>query len=350
MTKIKIALVGVGNNSSSLIQGIHFYKKQKSQVGILHPKIGKYKIQDIEIVAAFDVNRDKVGIDLSTAIYSQTNCTTKLCNIPEYGVEVKKGPVFDGLGRTLIESIPVDEKQQPVNISEVLKDSDAEILVNFLPTGSKKATEYYAKEALKANCGFINSIPELIASSPKWSKSFSQAGLPLAGDDIKSQIGGTIVHRALVNLFIKRGAKIEETCQMNSAGNSDYLNLSDEVRYNSKLITKKSSIQSLLPYDVNICMPTPEYLKHSEDNRICHITLKGKYFGETPVSVDMKLNIEDSPNAAGSVVDVIRLMRLALDRDISGTLDEICPFYFKYPSKKCDDYLAYEKVKKFIEN
>jgi len=349
MTKIKVALVGVGNNSSSLVQGIQFYKKQKSLIGILHPKIGKYKINDIDIVAAFDVNRDKVGMDIGTAIFSSTNCTTRLCDIPEYGIEVKKGPVLDGIGRNLSETIPVDEKQLPVDISDELKDSEAEILINFLPSGSKKATEYYAKEALNANCGFINSIPELIASSPKWSKRFSHAGLPLAGDDIKSQIGGTIVHRALVNLFTMRGAKIEETCQMNSAGNSDYLNLSDEVRYNSKLITKKSSIQSLIPYESNICLPTPEYVKHSEDNRICHIMLKGKYFGGTPVSVDLKLNIEDSPNAAGSVVDVIRLMRLALDRNQSGTLDEICPFYFKYPSVKCDDYLAYEKVKKFMK-
>jgi myo-inositol-1-phosphate synthase len=350
MAKIKIGLIGVGNNSSSLLQGIHFSKKQKTPIGILHPKIGKYKIHDIEVVAAFDVNQNKVGIDLSAAIYSQTNCTTNLCNVPEYGVEVKKGPVLDGLGRNLIAAIPVDEKQQPVNISETLEETGTEILVNFLPTGSKRATEFYAKEALKANCGFINSIPEIIASSSKWNEKFSQANLPLAGDDIKSQIGGTIVHRALVDLFVRRGVKIEETCQFNSAGNSDYLNLSDEVRYNSKLVTKRSSIQGLMSYETSICMPTPEYVQHSGDNRICHITLKGKYFGETPVSVDVKLNIEDSPNAAGSVIDVIRLMRIALDKNVSGTLEEICPFYFKYPSKQCDDYLAYQKVKKFMES
>ena len=349
MTKIKIALVGVGNNSSSLIQGIQFYKKNNSDIGILHPKIGKYKIKDIEVVAAFDVNSEKVGTDLSEAIFSNMNCLTKFCEVIKLDVEVKKGPVLDGLGNNLINIIPVDKKQQPVNISDTLIESDAEILINFLPTGSKKATEFYAKESLKADCGFINSIPELIASSPKWNEKFSQAQLPLVGDDIKSQIGGTIIHRALVNIFFKRGVKIEETCQFNSAGNSDYLNLSDEVRYNSKLVTKKDSIQSLIPYDTNICMPTPEYIEHSQDNRICHITLKGKYFGETPISVDVKLNIEDSPNAAGAIVDVIRLMRLAIDRNMSGVLDDICPFYFKHPKLQCDDNIAYEKIKRFLD-
>ena len=353
MTTIKTAIVGVGNNTSSLIQGIEFYKKNNkksnSVLGILHPNIGKYDIKDIEFVAAFDINKEKVGKDLSEAIFSKPNCMSRFCKVPYLGVDVYKGPIFDGLGCNLMNIVPVDEKQQQVNVAKILREADSEILINFLPTGSKKATEFYAEEALKANCGFINSIPELIASSLKWEEKFSHAGLPLSGDDIKSQIGGTILHRALVNLFVKRGVKIEETCQLNSAGNADFLNLSDEVRYKSKLITKKTAIQSQIPYDTNICMPTPDYVEHSEDNRICHITLKGKYFGETPVSVDVKLSIEDSPSAAGAMVDVIRIMRLAIDREISGVLHEICPFYFKHPPIQCDDNLAYEKVKKFIE-
>ncbi|MFA4860917.1 inositol-3-phosphate synthase [Methanoregula sp.] len=352
MTKINVALIGIGNCSSSLVQGVESIKKTRKQksLNVIFKSIGKYKISDINFVAGFDIASNKVGEDLSKAIIIDPNNATNFFDVKDLGAEIYKGPVLDGVSSKVKNRIFVDVQQLPVDVKKILKETGTDIVVNYLPTGSKKATEFYANEALKADCGFINAIPEPISSKSKWRSRFSNAGLPLAGDDIKSQIGGTILHRTLVDIFVKRGVFIEETTQSNESGNMDYLNLSDEVRFSSKLITKIDSIQSLIPYPTKINMPTPVFDEKNRDHRICQISMKGRYFGDTPVSVDMMIKEEDSPNSAGSVVDVIRLMRLAMDKKISGPLDEICPFYFKHPKKQCDDDTALDRVKKFIQS
>jgi len=324
-------------------------KNTEANFGILHPFIGKYGVEDIEFVAAFDIDNNKVGKDLSDAIFSHPNCATKLFDVPTLGVLVEKGPILDGVTNTLERKVTVDRKSPVINIKKELVQKDAQILINFLPTGSKKASIYYAEQALEANCGFINAIPELIASNPTWGQRFSDKNLPLLGDDIKSQIGGTIIHRALVDLFNKRGVKIDETSQINFGGNTDYLNLSDKNRFKTKLISKKNSIESLLPYKTKVNMPIPNYVEELGDTRICKIQIKGRYFGDTPVLVDANIKIEDSPNSAGVMIDIIRIMKLAQERGKSGVLNDVCPFYFKHPPTTCDDSLAYEKVKNFIQ-
>lgn len=345
MTKINVALIGIGNCASSLVQGVESIKTKKKQkhLKVIFESVGKYKISDINFVTGFDISSNKVGEDLSVAINSSPNNVTNFFKVREVGVEIQKGPVLDGLNANAKREIIIEHSKQPVDVKKILQESDTDIVINFLPTGSKKATEFYANEALKAGCGFINAIPEQISSKPKWRARFSEAGLPLAGDDIKSQIGGTILHRTLTDIFVKRGVLIEETTQSNEAGNMDYLNLSDEARFKSKLVSKIDSIQSLIPYPTKINMPTPIFNEKSGDHRICKVSMKGRYFGNTPISVDMTIKVEDSPNSAGSMVDVIRLMKLAMDKNISGPLDEICPFYFKHPHKQCDDHELMKK-------
>ena len=353
MNKIKVAVAGVGNCTSSLVQGVEFIKRNKKSIlsnfGILHPVIGKYRIEDIEFVAAFDIDSNKIGKDFSDAIFSQPNCSSKLLDVPQLGVLVDKGPILDGVNNMLERKITVDRKSPICNVKDVLIQKDAQILINFLPTGSKEGSIYYANQALGANCGFINAIPELIASNPKWGQRFSSCKLPLAGDDIKSQIGGTIIHRTLIDLFLSRGVEIDETSQINYGGNMDYLNLSDKKRFETKLISKQKSIESLLPYQTKVNMPIPNYVEELGDNRICKIQINGRYFGNTPVVVDVDIKIEDSPNSAGVMIDIIRIMKLAIDRGEFGVLTEICPFYFKHPPVTCDDTSAYQKVKNYIQ-
>jgi len=353
MRKINVAIVGVGNCASSLVQTIEAYKRNKNLLktdfGILHPLIGKYSVSDIEFVAAFDINDKKVGKDLSRGIFSFPNCASKIYDVPHLGVKIDKGPILDGLPTTLREKITTNSKMSVADAKNKLIERNAELVINFLPTGSTKASKYYAQQALQANCGFINAIPDLIASDPAWKRKFSDCGLPLVGDDVKSQIGGTIIHRALIDLFIERGVKIESTSQLNFGGNADYLNLSDETRFKTKLFTKETAIKSLIPYETKIDIPLPEYTEHLGDSRICKISILGKYFGNTSISVDVNISIEDSPNAAGVMVDIIRIMKVALDRGDSGVLSDICPFYFKHPPIPCNDYNAYQKVKKYLE-
>lgn len=352
MSKIKVAIAGVGNCASSLVQGIEYYKDVDERSGfvpgILHNTFGGYRIKDIEIVAAFDVDRNKVGKDLSEAIFTKPNCTLKFCEVPHLGVKVERGPLLDGLGNNLKKVIPVDPHQKEVDIADILKERDADILINYLPTGSKKASEFYAEQALIAGCGFINAIPEYIAANPKWGKKFKNAKLPLAGDDIKSQLGSTILHRALIDLFIKRGVMIEESYQLNIGGNTDFYNLLEETRSASKLKCKNAAIQNLTPYKTSVIVAPSTYIESRGDNKICYINLKGRIFGGAPVTIDVKLNVEDSPDSAGVMIDVIRAMKVAIDRGLSGPLIDICAYYFKNPPKQCPDEEAYRKVKRFI--
>ena len=349
--KIKIGIIGVGNCASSLIQGIDYYSdinNAPTSIGLLHKKIGQYSISDIECVAAFDVNENKVDHDISDAIFTQPNCTMKFFDVPFKNVEVKKSPVFDGLTGKLKNIVKTNSDQKPVNVSKILQDSGAEILINYLPTGSQKATEYFVKESIKANCGFINGIPVFIASNKVYSKRFLEAKLPLAGDDIKSQIGSTIVNRSILDLFNLRGVKLEKSSQTCEGGNTDFLNLSDIDRAKKKIISKLSALNGIINYDTDIEIIPPEFIDGQKDKKTSTIMIQGKYFGNSTVNIKINLEVEDSPNSAGVMVDIIRFMKIALNKGFYGTLDDICPFYFKHPPIQCDDYLAYEKVKNFI--
>jgi len=353
MSDINIAIVGVGNCTSSLIQGLTFYtdvdENSDFVPGILHNVIGGYKIRDIKCVAAFDVNITKVGKDLSEAIFASPNCAKKFCDVPQLGVIVCKGPVLDGLGNNLNEIITTDSDQIDVDVARILKETKAEILINYLPTGSKKATEYYANQALIAGCAFINAIPEFIASNKTWENKFSTANLPIAGDDIKSQIGGTILHRVIVDMMTRRGVLIDSNYQYNIGGNADFLNLSEESRITSKLISKTESIQSLIPYDGHTTIVIPQYNPSLQDTKICNIIAEGRNFGNCHFSIDLKLTVEDSPNSAGVMIDLIRAMKIAIDKGMSGSINEICSFCFKHPPKQIGDYEAYNIMNDFIK-
>jgi len=352
MNKIKVAIAGIGNCASSLVQGIEYYKdvdeKSGFVPGIIHNVFGGYRIKDIEIVATFDVDRNKVGKDLSEAIFTKPNCTLKFSEVSNLGVKVERGPLLDGLGDNLKKVVPIDPRQKEVNVANILKERGANILINYLPTGSKKASEFYAEQALIAGCGFINAIPEYIGANPKWGRKFKDAKLPLAGDDIKSQVGSTILHRTLIDLFIKRGVKIEESYQQNIGGDTDFYNLLEEARASSKLRCKNAAIQSLIPYKTSVIVAPSNYIEFQGNNKICYIMLRGRKFGGASVTIDLKLSVEDSPDSAGVMVDVIRGIKIALDKGISGPLVDICTYYFKNPPEQCPDDEAYRKVEKFI--
>ena len=354
MDKIKIAIAGLGNCASSLIQGIFYYshEKQKEEFipGILHNKIAGYRISDIELVAVFDIDKNKVGKDISEAIFSKPNCTKKICKIPYLNQPVLKGSEYDSIGENLKNVISVDKTQKSVNVSNILKERQADMLINFLPTGSQKATEYYAKQALSANCGFINAIPVFIASNPNWEKKFRDKNLPIVGDDIKSQIGATILHRSLVSLLAKRGVSVDDSYQLNIGGNTDFINLSEPSRLKSKIISKTESVRSATPYNDNIIVANPQYVPYLNDTKICYININGKNFGNLPVSIELKLTVEDSPNSAGIMVDVIRSLKVAKDNGIGGARDEICSYFFKHPPHQMDDNSALIGLRKFLND
>lgn len=352
MRKIRVAIAGVGNCTSSLIQGVEYYRGVDENSGfvpgVAHNVFGGYKIGDIEFVAAFDVDMNKVGKDLSEAIFTKPNCATKFSSIKKLGVKVEKGEVLDGLGENLKRIIQIDPDAKEVNVSDVLKERKTDLLINYLPTGSKKASEYYAEQCLIAGCGFINGIPEVIATSAEWGKKFKDAGLPLLGDDIKSQLGGTILHRTLIELFTKRGVKIEKSYIFNVGGNTDFYNLSEESRSETKLTSKKAAVQSLVPYPASINVMPSGYVDFWGDYKECHIMIQGKKCGMTPVKIEVKLCVEDSPNSAGVMVDIIRATKVALDRGISGPIVDVCGYYFKNPPESYSENEAYDRVQKFV--
>jgi len=351
MSKINVAIVGVGNCASSLVQGIEYYKNAREGQfvpGLMHVNFGGYHIRDINFVAAFDVDANKVGRDLSEAIFTPPNCTAKFSDVPGLGVEVTKGPVLDGLGRYLKPVIPVDPTQKAVEISEVLKDTDAKILISYLPVGSYEASRFYAQQAIEARCGFINCIPEFIISSKEWGKRFTDASLPCAGDDIKSQVGATILHRTLAKLLIDRGVKLEESYQLNIGGNSDFLNMLEEERLSSKRVSKTEAVASQVPYEVPLRIGPSDYVPFLKDNKICYIYIRGRKFGDVPLTLDVKLSVEDSPNSAGVVIDAIRAVKLALDRGVGGPLLSASAYFFKHPPVQMTDEEAKLAVEEFI--
>lgn len=354
MGKIKVAIAGIGNCASSLIQGVFYYKDVEDDEevpGLMHVRFGPYHVSDIEFVAAFEVDKRKVGKDLSEAIFSGNNCVQKFVDVPKLGVEVLPGPIFDGVAFHMKEAFcPYNEDEmKPINVASVLKDVGADMLINFLPVGSYKATRYYANACLEAHCAFVNCIPEFIASDPEWSKKFEERGLPVAGDDIKSQLGATILHRTLVQLMKDRGIKVKRTYQLNIGGNTDFLNMTVEDRLRYKRISKTEAVTSLLEKKVPTRIGPSDYVPFLGDTKIAYLYIEGEKFGGFPVTIEAKLTVADSPNSAGVVIDVIRAVKIALDRKIRGPLISISAYAFKHPPKQVSDYIAKQWVEEFIQ-
>jgi len=351
---IRVAIAGIGNCASALVQGVEYYKnaKEDSEVpGVMHVLFGGYHIRDVQFVAAFDVNRLKIGKDLSEAIFTEPNCCVKFAEVPTLGVKVLPAPILDSVAPHMSEPFKAHNptETEKTDVAAVLKETKADMLVNFLPVGSFEATRYYAQACLEAGCAFVNCIPEFIASDPSWAKRFEEKGLPVAGDDVKSQIGATIVHRALIDLFVSRGVKVERTYQLNVGGNTDFLNMVDNNRLTSKKISKTEAITSLVPYKIEAWAGPGGHIPLLGDTKICFMRIEGRKFGNTPVTIDVKLTVEDSPNSAGMVIDVIRAVKIALDRGVGGPLISISAYAFKHPPVQVPDYVAKHWVEEFIQ-
>ena len=361
MKNIKVAVVGVGNCASSLIQGIHYYrnKSEKDAIGLMHWEIGGFKPGDIDIVAAFDVDRRKVGRDVNEAIFAKPNCTVVFCaELPQAGVTVRMGKILDGFSEHMNDydvghTFELSDEQEPTEdeVVEALLKSGAQILVNYLPVGSEEATRFYADCALKANIAFINNIPVFIASDPVWAKRFKDKNLPIIGDDIKAQLGATITHRVLTDLFKKRGVKLERTYQLNTGGNTDFLNMLNSKRLASKKESKTEAVQSVAAVrldDENIHIGPSDYVPWQKDNKLCFIRMEGSLFGDVPMNLELRLSVEDSPNSAGVAIDAIRCAKLALLRREGGVLDAPSAYFCKHPPRQYTDEEAYCLVEKFI--
>lgn len=359
--KIRIAIIGIGNCASSLIQGIHYYKDKNPQscIGLMHWNIGGYRPFDIEVVAAFDIDSRKVGLDIAKAIFSQPNCTTLLYkDIPSSGTKVHMGRVLDGFSEHMknypesrtfvISNAPEPSEDEVVSI---IKKSGAEIIVHYLPVGSEKATSFYAECALKAGVAFINNIPVFIASNPVWAARFKEKNIPVIGDDIKAQLGATITHRALVDLFKKRGVKLERTYQLNTGGNTDFLNMLNRDRLASKKESKTEAVQAVTGdrlLDENIHVGPSDYVAWQKDKKVCFIRMEGKLFGDVPMDLELRLSVEDSPNSAGVAIDAIRCCKQAIDRGNGGPLYSPSAYFMKHPPKQFSDDEAYRITKEFI--
>jgi myo-inositol-1-phosphate synthase len=353
LPEIRVALVGVGNSASALIQGTQYYKDAKENTrvpGLMHVNFGGYHVRDIKFVAAFEVNKDKIGKDLSEAIFTKPNCVVKIADVPNLNVKVSSAPIMDGVAKHMREVFNVyDEKAQgSAEVVKVLKEARADVLVNYLPVGSREATRFYAQAAIDAGCAFVNCMPEFIASEQEWSKKFEAAGLPVAGDDIKSQVGATILHRNLVRLCLDRGVVVDETYQLNLGGDTDFLNMTVEERLKTKRISKTEAVTSLVPYELPTRIGPSDYVHFLNNKKICYITLKGRKFGDRPITLNAKLEVEDSPNSAGVVIDLIRAVKIALDRKIKGALISVSSYAFKHPPIQVPDSIAKQWVEDYI--
>lgn len=362
MSKIRIAIAGVGNCAASLIQGIEYYRsnpssKSREDFGLMNYNLGGYLPSDIEVVAAFDIDARKVGERFDVALNAKPNCVLPLfTNIPKSKVKVEMGPVLDGYSEHM-KDYPDDRtfvlaKKKPANVEKILKDSGAEILINYLPVGSQKATEFYAEACLKTGVSFINCMPVFIVSNPVWAKRFEDKRIPCVGDDIKAQVGATIVHRTLTKLFMDRGVKIDRTYQLNTGGNTDFLNMLNRSRLKSKKISKTAAVQSqmITPLeDDNIHIGPSDYVPWQNDNKVCYLRMEGRGFAGFPINIELRLSVEDSPNSAGCAIDAIRCCRLARDRKVGGPLISISAYTMKHPPKQIPDSEGKELVKKFIQ-
>jgi len=353
LSKINVAIIGVGNCASSLVQGVYYYHnvvEGESVPGLMHVNIGGYHIGDINFVAAFDIDRNKVGKDIAEAIYTPPNNTIKFCQVPQTGVVVERGMTHDGLGKYLSRVI-TKAPGSTANIVSILKETETDIVVNFLPVGSEEATKWYIEQVLTAGCSFINCIPVFIAREKYWQNRFAERGLPIIGDDIKSQVGATITHRVLTSLFRDRGVKLERTYQLNFGGNMDFYNMLERERLESKRISKTEAVTSQLDYKIepdNIHVGPSDYIPWLADRKFCHLRMEGRTFGDVPLNIEVKLEVWDSPNSAGVVVDAIRCCKLAMDRGISGALIAPSAYFMKSPPVQYKDDEAKRMVEEFI--
>jgi myo-inositol-1-phosphate synthase len=361
MRKIRIGIVGVGNCASALIQGLHYYRGRSAAdaVGLMHWDIGGYGPADIEVVCAFDIDRRKVGRDVAEAIFAPPNCTAVFCrDVPPAGVRVRMGAVLDGVADHM-RDYPAERTFEPAalpmpsqaEVARALRESGTEILLNYLPVGSEVATRFYAECALEAGAALINNIPVFIASDERWAARFAARGLPLIGDDIKAQLGATISHRALANLFRRRGVTIDRTYQLNTGGNTDFLNMLNRTRLSSKKISKTAAVQAeigtALPADAIHIGPS-DYVAWQNDNKVCFIRMEGRMFGEVPLHLELRLSVEDSPNSAGVVIDAVRCCKLALERGEAGVLPGPAAYFCKHPPRQIDDFEAHRLTEAFI--
>ncbi len=354
MPEIRVAIIGVGNSASALIQGTQYYKDAKENEtvpGLMHVNYGGYHIRDLRFVAAFEVNKEKIGKDLSEAIWIKPNCCVKFADVPNLGVKVSPAPILDGVAPHMREVFNVyDDSATKESVVQILKDAKAEILVNYLPVGSHDAVRFYAQCAIDAGCAFVNCMPEFIASdaSGEWPKKFQEASLPVLGDDIKSQVGATILHRNLVRLCLDRGVIVDETYQLNLGGDTDFQNMTVENRLKSKRISKTEAVTSLVPYALPTRIGPSDFVSFLGNKKICYISLKGRKFGDRPINISVKLEVEDSPNSGGVVIDLIRAAKIALDRKITGALLSMPAYAFKHPPVQIPDNQARQDTEDWI--
>ena len=351
--KVRVAIIGVGNCASSLVQGVHYYRNAADEdrvPGLMHVNLAGYHIRDIEFTAAFDINITKVGKDLSEAIFAEPNNTYKFTDVPFLNVPVYRGMTHDGLGKYLSQVI-TKAPGKTADIVKILKETKTDVVVSYLPVGSEMATKWYVEQVLEAGCGFVNAIPVFIASTEYWGERFRQRGLPIIGDDIKSQVGATILHRVLTSLFVDRGVQLDHTYQLNFGGNTDFMNMLERERLESKKISKTGAVTSMLPYQMNpedIHVGPSDYVPWLHDRKWCYLRMEGTTFGDVPLTVEAKLEVWDSPNSAGVVIDAVRCIKLALDRGLAGPLIGPSSYFMKTPPQQFQDNICREMTEAFI--
>ena len=353
MSSIRLAVVGIGNCASSLVQGVEYYKDADPAgfvPGLMHVKFGEYHVSDVEFVAAFDVDTKKVGLDLADAIGASENNTIKICDVPRTGIVVQRGHTLDGLGKYYRETI-TESATDPVDIVAALKAARADVVVCYLPVGSEAAAKFYAQCAIDAGCGFVNALPVFIAGTPEWAKKFEDAGLPIVGDDIKSQVGATITHRVMAKLFEDRGVILDRTYQLNVGGNMDFKNMLERDRLESKKISKTQSVTSQVGHDLgerNVHIGPSDYIAWLDDRKWAFVRLEGRAFGDVPLSLEYKLEVWDSPNSAGVIIDAVRAAKIAMDRGIGGPILSASSYFMKSPPVQYSDSAAKQAVEDFI--
>jgi len=353
MGSVRVAIVGVGNCASSLVQGVEYYKDadpEQRVPGLMHVQLGDYHVHDVQFVAAFDVDAKKVGQDLAHAIFASENNTIKIADVPPTDITVQRGPTFDGLGKYYMETI-TESDDEPVDVAQVLRETKADVLVCYLPVGSEDAARFYAQAAIDAGVGFVNALPVFIAGTKEWADKFTAAGVPIIGDDIKSQVGATITHRVLAKLFEDRGVILDRTMQLNVGGNMDFMNMLERERLESKKISKTQAVTSQLSHDLgkgNVHIGPSDYVSWLDDRKWAYVRLEGRAFGDVPLNLEYKLEVWDSPNSAGVIIDAVRCVKIALDRGLGGPILSASSYFMKSPPEQYRDDVARQSVEDFI--
>src|SRR5689334_10439132 len=353
-TEVRVAIVGVGNCASSLVQGVQYYQDADERAtvpGLMHVRLGPYHVRDVKFVAAFDVDAKKVGFDLSEAIFASENNTIKIADVPPADVTVQRGPTLDGIGKYYAETIEISDTD-PVDVVKVLKDANVDVLVSYLPVGSDEADKFYAQCAIDAKVAFVNALPVFIASDPEWAKKFADAGVPIVGDDIKSQVGATITHRVMAKLFEDRGVELLHTYQLNVGGNMDFMNMLERKRLQSKKISKTQSVTSQIPHEMakaDVHIGPSDHVPWLDDRKLAFVRLEGRSFGDVPLNLEYKLEVWDSPNSAGVIIDALRACKIAKDRGVGGPVTSASSYFMKSPPEQFDDSTCRDLVEKFIK-